>query len=329
MPTITTVDVAWLPSPTSYTDAEHRRFDTAMFLGDGSANGVRGGISRHGDNSLAVTVNGSDQVTVQPGACVIPGATGLGVYRGALAAATSATAIDARNATNPRIDLVVFRATGAVDIITGTPGASPSAPALPAQSVELARLSVPAVGGGAVTVDSSWRVYATAIGGTMVVETAARLPGSGLYKGQRAIALDTGRTHLWNGTAWEIPGGWQAWTPTQTGFTVATGFQAFYSVYDKTVTANYIGTIATVTAGVDFSVSLPVPVARNPIGLMVIGQAHGLDVGVSRQSGQALLNTDGTLRFSTSGTGALWSSAVPMTWNNGDQLSFAITYERS
>lgn len=202
MPTITTVDTTWT-NGVAMDEAELRRADTAMFLGDGSANGVRGGIVYHGPNSLAVSVNGSDQVTVQAGAAVIPAATGLGVYRASLAAATVATAIDPRNATNPRIDLVVFRATGAVDIITGTPGSSPSAPPLPASSIGLALLNVPAVGAGAVTVDSSFRAYAAALGGTLCVANSARLPGSGNVVGQVATALDTGMDYRWTGTLWQ------------------------------------------------------------------------------------------------------------------------------
>lgn len=201
MPTITTVDTTWT-NGVAMDEAELRRADTAMFLGDGSANGVRGGIVRHGDTSLAVSVNGSDQVTVQAGAAVIPAATGLGAYRASLAAATSATAIDPRNATNPRIDLVVFRTSGAVDIITGTPGSSPSAPALPSGAVELARLNVPKVAGGAVAVDNSFRAYATGLGGTLYVQSAARLPGSGNVVGQRAVVLGTGDEHTWTGSGW-------------------------------------------------------------------------------------------------------------------------------
>lgn len=204
MPTITTVDATW-DTGITMDAAELRRADSAMFAGDGSPNGVRGGIVRHGDNSLAVAVNGSDQVTVQPGAFVIPAATGLGVYRGALQTVTSAVALSARNATNPRIDLIVIQVAGAgavVKTIDGTPGSSPSAPALPAQHIELARVTVPATGGGAVTVDATWRAYAAALGGTLYVEQANRLPGSGNQKGQRAIALNTGVEHVWNGTIW-------------------------------------------------------------------------------------------------------------------------------
>jgi hypothetical protein len=207
MPTITTVDATW-DTGVTLDAAELRRADTAMFLGDGSANGVRGGVVRHGDTSLAVSVNGSDQVTVQPGAFVIPAATGLGIYRGSLPAATSAVGLSARNGTNPRIDLIVIQVTGTaavVKTIDGTPGASPSPPALPAQHIELARANVPQTGGGAVIVDSTWRSYATGLGGTLYVETSARLPGSGNQKGQRAIALDTGVVHTWDGSAWNTP----------------------------------------------------------------------------------------------------------------------------
>lgn len=204
MPTITTVDATWDTGAT-YDAAELRRADTTGFLGDGSANGVRGGIVYHGPTSLAVAVNGSDQVTVQPGAFVVPAATGLGCYRGSLATVTSAVALTARNATNPRIDLVVVQVTGTaavVKTIDGTPGASPSAPALPAQHIELARLSVPAVAGGAVTVDSTWRSFATGLGGRLPVPTLSRLPGSGNFLGQKAHALDTGVEHTWDGTIW-------------------------------------------------------------------------------------------------------------------------------
>lgn len=207
MPTITTVDAAWTPSPTTFTDAEARRFDTAMFLGDGSNNGVRGGVVRHGDSSLAVTVNGSDQITVQAGAFVIPAATGLGVYRGALSAATAATGIAARNGTNPRIDLVVIEATASgavVKTIEGTPSASPSAPALPAQHIELARLTVPALGGGAVTVSNDFRTYATGVGGTLYVATSSRLPVSGNQPRQRAVVLASNIEYVWDGTDWRI-----------------------------------------------------------------------------------------------------------------------------
>lgn len=247
MPTITTVDATW-DTGVTMDASELRRADTAMFLGDGSNNGVRGGVVYHGPTSLGVTVNGSDQVTVQAGAFVIPAATGLGVYRGALQSATAAVGVAPRNATNPRIDLIVIQATGTnatVRTIDGTPGAAPAAPALPAQHIEIARVTVPAVGGGAVTVDSSWRAYATSLGGTLFVATLARLPGSGSILGQKAVALDTGVEHRWNGTAWivEIATGTPSLSAGIAGASVATVVRRGYFgklIFDLTTTAGLV-----------------------------------------------------------------------------------------
>lgn len=216
MPLPVSMDATWLNGSTSFNAQELRRADSAGFGGDGSAFGVRGGIVRHGDTSLAVTVNASDVVTVQPGAVVIPGNSGVGngCYRSALGAAETGN-LAARNATNPRIDLVVFRAydddvvtthnlyTGRIEIIAGTPAASPVAPALPSLAVELARITVPASGGGAATVDSSQRQYASAVGATLTVASFARLPATAA-KWQRAIALDTGLEYHWTGSAWDL-----------------------------------------------------------------------------------------------------------------------------
>lgn len=330
MPTITTVDASWV-NTVANDDAELRRFDTAMFLGDGSSNGVRGGIVRHGDTSLAVSVNGSDQVTVQPGAWVIPAATGLGVYRGALSAATAATAITARNATNPRIDLVVVQAPGIVKTIDGTPGASPSAPALPAQHIELARITVPAVGGGAVTVDSTWRAYATSLGGDLYVETSARLPGSGNQKGQRAVAIDTGTEHVWNGTAW-IPSAWQSYTPGLLNATLGTGgtIAGRYVQINKTVHFR-----AKLVFGTGLSVSSPVsiglPVLMNT-ATSLLGTANAVftDSGTAGYfAGVDYISTSLVRVFVLGANGLATSTSptVPFTWVAGDVIEVSGTYE--
>jgi hypothetical protein len=215
MPLPVSMDATWLNGSTQFNAQELRRADAAEFNGDGSAFGVRGGIVRHGDQSLVVTVNASDVVTIQPGAVVVPGNSGVGngCYRSALGAAETGN-LTARNATNPRIDLVVFRVydddvvtthnlyTGRIEVIAGTPAASPVAPALPSLAVELARITVPATGGGAATVDSSQRQYVSGIGAELTVASFARLPASAA-KYQRARALDTGVEYEWTGTAWQ------------------------------------------------------------------------------------------------------------------------------
>jgi hypothetical protein len=202
-------------NPVTLSNGDQRRALSAAFAGLGTAFGVGGGVTRHGDTSLAVTVDGSDNVTVQAGAVVIPGdaVAGTGCYLSALGAATT-NALAARDATNPRMDLIVFRQmdtdvvgshgayTARIDTVVGTPSATPAAPTKPSMAVELARITVPASGGGAGSVDSSFRTYACAAGGELVVPTSARLPASAA-KWQRARALDTGRRYEWDGAAWQ------------------------------------------------------------------------------------------------------------------------------
>lgn len=208
------VDSAWVnPLVVQLDGGELRRADSAGFAG---VNGYQAaGVVRHADSSLLVTVDGSDTVTIQAGTVVIPGnaVAGTGVYRASLPAAVSNPLPTARDATNGRIDLVVFRqydpdVVGAhpeykawVDVIPGTPSATPAASALPAMAVELARITVPRTGGAAAAVDSTYRTYATAIGAELVVHTTARLP-TAAATGQRAYVLDVSRQVRWNGTVW-------------------------------------------------------------------------------------------------------------------------------
>lgn len=67
-------------------------------------------------------------------------------------AATTKT-VGAADATNPRIDLVSVNNAGVVTLTPGTAAASPVAPALPANSVELARITVRAAATTVVTSD--------------------------------------------------------------------------------------------------------------------------------------------------------------------------------
>jgi hypothetical protein len=223
MPLPVSMDATWLNGSVSFNAQELRRADASIFGGDGSAFGVRGGIVLHSDTSLGVSVSAADVVTIQPGAVVIPGNSGVGngCYRAALGAAETGN-LAVRNATNPRIDLVIFRAldtdvvgthaafTGRIEILTGVAAASPVAPALPSMAVELARITVPPSGGPTATVDGSFRRFASAIGGRLTVASAGALPISAT-KWQEAVALDTGVDYLWDGAAWE--GGAEAVVP--------------------------------------------------------------------------------------------------------------------
>lgn len=217
------VDCTWINAVSgspAYDETELRRVDAAMFAGAGDTADplkVRGGIVRHASNSLGVTVNASDVVTVQAGAVVIPGddTAGNGTYRAAIGGVQTEN-LAARDATNGRIDLVVFEViTGGtqarVRIIAGVASASPAVPAKPARAVELARITVPAQGAGAASVDSSKATYAATVGARQAVANAAMLPAAGVLW-EQVLLLDTGQVRTWDGSTW-LSGAWTAWTP--------------------------------------------------------------------------------------------------------------------
>ncbi|MBA2767867.1 MAG: hypothetical protein H0U35_01810 [Sporichthyaceae bacterium] len=281
------VDATWLNTTASYDAGELRRADGALVAGAGGT--PWGGIARHSDTAMNVTVNGSDVVTVNPGAVVIPGnaVAETGVYRASLAAAQTGT-LSARHATNPRITLVVFRALdtdvvvghaaykGRIEFVDGTPGAVPSAPALPNMAVELARITVPQTGGAAASVDLTYRTYATAAGGTLMVPTFARLPASAA-KWQQARAIDTGSFYEWNGTAWVALNAWTgAEVPVQGGTVPPAGARQIMAAQSVVTT---VGAVSTIT--VPFGRTFP----NGVISVVVsIGDSAG-DPGFARVTG--------------------------------------------
>jgi hypothetical protein len=110
-----------------------------------------------GASSLAVTAQGTPNMTVNvaSGWAAIVGTTqaNMGTYVGYNDATTVLTVTTA-NATNPRIDLVCMTVNDAyysgstnnvvLQLIAGTPAASPVAPTLPANSISLATIAVAA-----------------------------------------------------------------------------------------------------------------------------------------------------------------------------------------
>ena len=210
MVTVIDVDATWMnPGGTQYDAGELRRADAAMFVTPGVTRVRNGG-------DLWVTVDGSDNVSVSRGQCVIFGdkaVAGAGAYRAGLADSVS-KALDGRHGTYGRIDLVVFRVldkdvvsshgiyTGRVEVIAGTPSAAPVVPVKPSMSIELGRITVPVLGGAAATVDSSYREYATAAGGSVLVPTAARFADLQVQDRQRGMTLDEGVGYVLQNGIW-------------------------------------------------------------------------------------------------------------------------------
>lgn len=170
---------------------------------------------RVGGSGLTVTVGGSpESATVTSGAGVIydSGFAAQGPYVFELPASKS-VALPARPASGQsRIDLVIARVydsdagVGAakelkIELVAGVPGASPSAPTLPALSLELARLTVPASGTVAVTGSSRRSVAA---GGILPVATTAERDA--IASPWRGLVVDNAQTNSlerFDGTAWK------------------------------------------------------------------------------------------------------------------------------
>lgn len=162
-------------------------------------------------------------VDVAAGACWILGTenTSQGAYYCEARTLTN-LAIAAADATNPRIDLVVAKVqdaaySGATNawslaVVTGTPAVSPVAPAAPASSLVLARVSVPAadtvINNAQITdyrlIDGLGR--ASGLGGLIVVADSASRPSSP-YEGMRVYELASKRYMVYNGSAWRLDGG--------------------------------------------------------------------------------------------------------------------------
>lgn len=146
----------------TYAAQYDRRWMALDFLQDSTGAAMsssRGGVVASGD--LAVTQNGTPNmsVNVATGTCYIRGTsiTNQGVYR-CVNGSTTNLSISAAHATLARWDLVVGRVydnthdssgqnAWALEVVTGTPAASPAEPSLPASSFKIARVVV----GAAVT----------------------------------------------------------------------------------------------------------------------------------------------------------------------------------
>lgn len=197
----------WLQNRTDHTAENDRSLLVSAF-------GGREGVS--GANDMKVSQRGAGanmSVDVAIGRALVLGddsALTQGTYHVWNDAVKNLT-IAASDPTNPRKDIVVARvrdafysgATNAwaLEVIAGTPAASPAEPALPNNALKLAVVTVPAAASSIVDANiADSRIRAAALGGIVVAQSASLLPSptAGLF----AYRADEDRPYYGNGTDW-------------------------------------------------------------------------------------------------------------------------------
>lgn len=312
------------------------------------------GVVGKAANSFKVAQNLGTDMNVKVGsgtaydrAAVQGDNAGQGVYIVEHQNATQVLAVAAADATNPRIDIVILRvyddpfdssgnSYADLEVITGTPAGSPSAPAVPSSAVKLAEVAVAA--------------GATAIVNADITDTRVEAAASGLLQAARSLTTlsetragmlgfddtnDVLQIGLGAAVASVGVGAWKTWTPTWTNVTVGNGtVTARYVQIGKVVHCELVFTLgSTSDVSGDVNVSRPVattpPYATLPVGIAqcVDASAGVLNQGVVWSSTATEFKLRVFNAASTYLTITALSSTVPFTWAESDVLTFTATYE--
>jgi hypothetical protein len=308
---------------------------------------TRGGVNPNLGNQLSVTQTGSPSmaVIVKNGHAVIPGTEGSkqGGYS-VFNDADVTLSIGAAHASLNRIDSIVFKVedsaysgannTSSLVVVAGTPASSPAAPTLPANSIELARVSILANDTSITTGEiTDRRFFLCGLGGIIIATSSTRPAGTTVAEGQTIYETDTDSIYSYDGATWNLVWILGAWTTyattwTSTGTAPAIGNGTLVSKYrqiGKTVHVRITITMGSTTTygGANFwTLSLPVTaVADKQCGVAVYE-----DIGILDRCGAVYTFSTTQLAMVTSAGGVV-TSTTPHTWGNTDVLIVNITYE--
>jgi hypothetical protein len=285
--------------------------DVDLFVNSVGATGPGHGIARSGDLLVSALGSPNMSVNVADGNAMISGSSSVaqGVYFFTNDGVVNLP-IGAAPATNPRRDLVVAQVRDTVEdgsgfsdarlfVVTGTPAAVPTDPALPANTLVLARVAVAAL--------------ATSITGANITDLRVQ-----------ARTLDT------LGAALDpLTSTWTGWTPQldQGGTTniAKTVTNARYIKTGKLVICQFQFTITgTGTAGADVAVSYP----SNPLS-HAIGAAWYYDASANTRYVLTSIAGSATrmVFLHDTSAGAAFGTAPAFAVGNNDVLSAQLTYE--
>jgi len=314
-------------------------------------------------NGFTLTgTTGTMSGTVSPGRAIVQSTDSRGAYPIALTEFENVTFADG-DALYGRIDLLVLRiyddvydgsgrTESVVEIVNGTPSATPAVPAVPDLALPLYEVTVPA-GTSAGTGGIPWttgltgrRTATVGVGGILPITTDT---ANGSYPGQYRDL--NGQLQRWSGTAWAdypVLPTWQNWTPvwtTNTGSaTPAFGNAALscrYVKFGTTVHLNFAITFGSTTSfgtspttNDNWRFSLPVAAAATRLS---IGFAEmSANTAANRVMARVSLTTTGAFELVTASgqptavaftnTGGV-DSLTPWTWASGHTVYGTATYE--
>lgn len=257
---------------------------SALLSGAGGSStnqlGIGSGVRPGANQPMQVAAATGLSVTVNPGFALVQGttATNQGAYSACLDAAATLTCQTA-DSVNARIDSVCVTVTdngdatssAVVQVVTGTPAASPTAPGLPANSLRVGDVTVPA---NAVSLSSGniadKRSYAAAAGGVKLVQSSAFYPTAGQgMPGDLYFNIQTGRLLVFNGTTLAPP-------PTAPFPSVTS------SVGSGTATSTTYVTVASGSVTVDGSTAVKITATFKDVTTSGTAAGNGCTVGIFR-----------------------------------------------
>ncbi len=207
--------VPWLQNSGANNSAQLMRMGVGGLVG-GLTSGItpRGGVVPSLGGALEVTAGSGLSVDVDSGTVYVPGTSSgtQGVYV-CTSDATVNLSLDAADGSNDRIDLIVARIKDsfydagpddewALEVVTGTPAGTPSAPTPTFDSFEtLAEVLIPATATSPGTITDTRR-YVVATGGILIVADEDELPSTGLYDGFMAFIQSLDLTVFHSGGTW-------------------------------------------------------------------------------------------------------------------------------
>lgn len=269
---------AWIDAGTQA--AQDLRLNTvAAFLSElgGAATSplaVASGVRQSTGNPLQVQLGAGLGVTVNTGIAVVQGSASAnaGAYSVALDTVGTLTCT-AADPVNPRVDAVCITAdTQVVQIITGTPASLPASPTLPANSLLLCNITVPAAATTLIGANlSDQRQFLAGVGGIKPFLKQSLWPAAtGATSSDYLHDIATGRMKRWNGSAWVAPS--------------TVGFAPAYGTEGTVIATGTVETVSSVSVTVDGSTAVRLHFAWTGFTTAGTGAGTGCTIALERGS---------------------------------------------